>query len=148
MRTLLYMIATVAIGILLSVQPPMNAVLARSVGSAYGATAISIFIALLTILAFTIFTGHGEITRKTLTSVPLWIYLSGIVGAIFVAGGAAVAPVTGAMVFFVCIVGGQFLGSTLIDHFGAFGLEVRKISVMRIIGLLLIFGGAVMVSRG
>jgi transporter family-2 protein len=141
-----YMLATLVVGIVISLQPPMNGMLARAVGSAYGAATISIGIAFISILLLIFFMGPGEISRRTLGTVPWWIYLSGTIGAVFVAAGAAISPVTGTLVFFVCIVAGQLIGSILMDHFGAFGLEVRTISPTRVLGLLLVLSGAFLVS--
>ncbi|KZM48761.1 hypothetical protein OA90_18970 [Labrenzia sp. OB1] len=148
MQMVPYMLATVVVGMVLSTQPPLNSMLGRAVGSAYGAATISIAVALASILVFIVFSGWGDMSRKTLGSVPWWVYLSGIAGAIFVASGPVVAPVTGAMVFFVCIVAGQLIGSMLADHFGAFGLDVRTVSVWRLLGLAMVLGGALLVSRG
>lgn len=147
MQNIPFMFAAVAVGMFLSFQPPMNGMLARAVGSAYGAATISIAVALASILLLIAFTGSGQISRGTLTAVPWWVYLSGTIGAVFVAAGAAIAPVTGALAFFVCIIAGQLLGSVLADHFGAFGLEVRALSLQRLAGLALVVGGAVLVSR-
>ncbi len=148
MHTLPYMLAAIVVGTLIAAQPPLNAILARAVGSAFGATAISIAVAFITILVLLLFTGSGHITRENLASVPWWVYLAGTVGAIFVGSGVVIAPVTGALVFFVCIVAGQLLGSLLADHFGAFGLQVREVSAWRLAGLGLVLTGAIMVSRG
>ncbi len=148
MQVLPYMFAAILVGVLVSAQPPLNAILSRSVGSAFGATAISIFIALMTILVLLTVTGSGTINKETLTAVPWWVYLAGFVGAIFVGAGVVIAPVTGALVFFVCVVAGQLIGSTLADHFGAFGLQVREISVWRVFGVALVLVGAVIVGRG
>ncbi len=148
MTILPYMFTTMLIGVLLSTQPPLNSMLGRAIGSAYGAAAISIGIAFVSILCVIAVTGWGEINRKTLGGVPWWVFLSGTVGAIFVASGPVVAPITGAMAFFVCIVAGQLIGSMLADHFGLFGLDARTISMQRLAGLALVLGGAVLVSRG
>lgn len=147
MQNLTYMLVAIVIGMLVSTQPPLNAILARAIGSAYGATGISILIAFLTILAVLLITGPGEVNLKTLGSVPWWVFLAGTVGAIFVCGGVVIAPVTGALVFFICIVAGQLFGSVLADHFGAFGLELRSISATRLAGICLVLGGAILVGR-
>jgi transporter family-2 protein len=147
MQLLPYMFAAIVVGTMVSAQPPLNAILSRSVGSAFGATAIQIFVALCCALLVLFITGSGEISRRTLTAVPWWAYLGGVFGAIFVASGVVIAPVTGALVFFVCIVAGQLLGSMLADHFGAFGLQVREISLPRVIGLAMVLAGAILVSR-
>ena len=93
-------------------------------------------------------TGRGDISRATLASVPWWVYLAGFAGTLFVAGGVVIAPVTGALLFFICVVAGQLLGATLADHFGLFGLDLRPVSPARLIGLALVVGGAVLVQLG
>jgi bacterial/archaeal transporter family-2 protein len=143
-----YMIAAMLVGALVSTQPPLNAILARSIGSPYGAAAISIAIAFACALAMLLVTGRGDMSRATLASVPWWVYLAGTVGTIFVASGAVMAPVTGALLFFACVVAGQLVGALLADHFGAFGLAIRPISATRLLGLALVLGGAILVQRG
>lgn len=147
MQALPYMAAALVIGAMLSAQPAMNAVLARALGSAYGAAAVSHTVALVSILLVVAVIGAGTVTPQTVGAVPWWIYLAGVIGMIFVASGIVIAPVTGALVFFVCIIAGQLIGSVLADHFGAFGLEVREISLMRIFGIGLVLCGALIVSR-
>lgn len=148
MQVIPYMAAAVIVGAMIAAQPPLNAILARSVGSAYAATAISIFIALCCALAILLLTGGGRITPTTLLAVPWWVYLAGVVGAVFVGSGVVIAPVTGALVFFVCVVAGQLLGSMVMDHFGAFGLEVREVSWARGLGISLVVAGAILVGKG
>lgn len=146
MHLLGYMLAAICVGAMISTQPPLNAILARAIGSSLGATGISIFVAFLCISAVLLVTGAGEVSRAF--SVPWWVYLAGVVGAIFVGAGVVIAPVTGALVFFVCVIAGQLIGSTIADHLGAFGLAVREATPTRILGILLVLGGAIMVSRG
>ena len=148
MNTVSHMLAAMVIGALISMQAPLNVLLSRAIGSAYGATAISVFVAFLSILVIVLLTGWGEISRNTLSVVPWWVYLAGIVGAVFVAGGVVIVPVTGALVFFICVVAGQLLGSVIADHFGAFGLAERSVSVARLAGIVLVLIGATMVGRG
>ncbi len=147
MQLVPYMLATVIVGVLLSAQPPLNSMLGKAMGSAYGAASVSIAVALLSIIVVVLVAGWGNASREAFLSVPWWVYLSGIIGAIFVVSGPLFAPVTGALMFFVCIVAGQLIGSLLADHFGAFGLEVREISFWRLVGLAMVLGGAVMVGR-
>ena len=148
MQSLLYMLSAMVIGMAVTVQPPLNAVLARAIGNAYGAAMISIAIALISIVIFVLFAGGGNISRVALSNVPWWVYLSGLVGAVFVASGVVIAPVTGALVFFICVIAGQLFGSILADHFGAFGLEIRPITFWRFLGLVMVFSGAVLVTQG
>jgi transporter family-2 protein len=148
MPLVIYLLAAGLLGAILVIQPLMNAVLARAIGSAYGATAISILVAAVGALMMIGVAGRGDMSRATLASVPWWIYLAGFVGTLYVAGGVVIAPVTGALVFFVCVVAGQLVGATLADHLGLFGLALRPVSVERLLGLALVLGGAVLVQRG
>ena len=148
MNAVPYMFAAVIAGALISAQPPMNAILARHVASALGATAISTGIAFLCIVVVLALVGGADFSRQTLATVPWWVFLAGAFGAVFVAAGVIVAPVTGALVFFVCVIAGQLIGSSLADHFGAFGLAVREVSAMRFAGIGLVVVGAVLVGRG
>ncbi len=148
MPILVYLAAAAALGAIIAFQPLVNAILARAIGSPYGAAAISILVAALGAAAMVAVTGRGDISRATLASVPWWVYLAGFAGTLFVAGGVVIAPVTGALLFFICVVAGQLLGATLADHFGLFGLDLRPISPARLIGLALVVGGAVLVQLG
>lgn len=143
-----YMLAAIALGAMVSAQPPLNAILSRAVGSAYGASVVSVAVALLTILVISAFTGRGRITAAALGGVPWWVYFAGVVGALYVVAGVVVAPVTGALLFFVCVVAGQLLGAMLLDHWGAFGLRARAISGLRLGGFALVLAGALLVLRG
>ncbi|MHA3976453.1 DMT family transporter [Halovulum sp. GXIMD14794] len=149
MHFMLYAFAAVLLGALVAMQPLINAVLAAAVGSPAVATTISIFVAFLGALMLLAVMGTGAgLSRAALASVPWWAYLAGFIGTLFVGGAIVIAPVTGALVFFVCIVAGQLVGATLADHFGAFGLENRPVSALRIAGLALVLIGAVMVQKG
>jgi transporter family-2 protein len=144
----LHMLAAVLVGMLISTQPALNGMLGRAIGSSPGATLISVGVAFLAAVAFAAVFGRGDMSRASLATVPWWVYLAGIAGMVFVAGGTIIAPVTGALVFFVCIVAGQLIGALLADHFGAFGLAVREISLVRLAGLALVILGALLVQRG
>ena len=148
MNAVPFMFAAVIAGVLISAQPPMNAILARHVGSALGATAISTAIAFICIFVLLVFVGGADLSRQALANVPWWVFLAGAAGAVFVAAGVIIAPVTGALVFFVCVIAGQVIGSSLADHFGAFGLAIKEISTLRLAGIGLVVVGAVLVGRG
>jgi transporter family-2 protein len=142
------MLGAIGAGMLLTFQPLMNAILARAVGSPFGATLVSLVVSLTGALVMITFTGRGAMTRETLASVPWWVFLAGLVGLVFVLAGVTIAPATGALLFFVCIIGGQLVGAILADHLGLFGLAVRHVTAERLIGVALVLGGALLVQRG
>lgn len=143
-----YLFVAVFAGAITAFQPAWNAILARSIGSIFGAAAINTFIACAFCLLLLSFSGASRFSYANLTAVPWWVYLGGVAGGLFVAAGVVAAPVIGALVFFVCVVTGQLIGSTLADHFGAFGMDVRPVSFTRISGVALVLIGALLVGRG
>jgi len=144
----LYLVASIALGVVIAMQPLMNAVLARAIGSPYGAAGISIAVALVGAIAIMAVAGRGDMSRANLVAVPWWIYLAGFAGTAFVAGGVVIAPVTGALLFFLCVIAGQLFGAAIADHLGAFGLEVRPVSLARLAGIGLVLAGVVLVRNG
>jgi transporter family-2 protein len=144
----IYLAFAVLLGVSVSLQPLMNAVLARAIGSPFGAAAISITVAAVGAAAMVAVTGRGDMSRATLASVPWWIYLAGFVGTLFVVGGVVIAPLTGGQLFLLRVIAGQLIGAALADHFGLFGVTVRPLSLERALGLALVLGGALLVRRG
>ena len=72
----IYLLLTLGLGVIVSFQPLMNAVLARALGSAYGAAGISLAVAALGAVALVTVAGRGDMSRATLASVPWWISIS------------------------------------------------------------------------
>ena len=144
----IYLLAAVVMGMLVSFQPLMNAVLARAIGSPWGAAAISLVVAGAGGVALALVAGRGDMSRAALAGVPSWVFFASLIGSLFVAGGVVIAPVTGAQLFFISAIAGQLLGATLADHFGLFGLAARPLSLERTLGLALVLAGALVVRRG
>lgn len=148
MTILPYTLAAFLLGALVAFQPLTNAIVARAVGSPFGAAAISLAVSGLGALVMISIAGRGDISRATLSGVPWWAFLAGLIGTLFVAGGVVIAPVTGALIFVACVVAGQLGGAILADHFGLFGIAERPVTLARLAGLALVLSGTVLVLRG
>ena len=147
MGNTLYIAAAIAIGASLSLQPPINAVMARSLHSPLLAACLSIAISLICAVAVWLTWSQGAGDLAQVKELPFWVVIGGIVGAVFVAGGIIVAPILGIALFFVCVVAGQLTGSILADQFGAFGIPVRPVNMTKLLGLGLVLAGAALVQR-
>jgi len=143
----LYFLAAILIGAAFACQPAINAVAAKGLGSALPATVLSVGITFGVSVVIMVATGTVP-AIGTFSTLPWWVIIGGLIGVLVVAGGAAIVPVTGAALFFVCMIAGQLLGSVLLDHFGAFGLEQNQISWPRVFGVVLTFGGVLLVRFG
>lgn len=141
------MMVAVLIGCALSVQPVINSVTAGIFDSVFAAATFSLLLSAVTVFGLWWFSGAP--TRPAqLFDLPWWAVLGGLIGAVFVSGGAMLVPVMGAAAFFVCLIAGQLVGSVLADMFGAFGLEPRALSVRKLAGVALAFAGVVLVRWG
>ena len=143
-----YVVMALTMGVTVTLQPLMNAILARAIGSPFGAAAISISVAALGAIVMVAITGRGDDEPGDAGLGALVGLPRRPVGTLFVAGGVVIAPVTGAQLFFISVIAGQLIGATLADHFGFFGLDVRPVSLERLLGLALVLGGAFLVQRG
>lgn len=141
-----YIVAAFAIGAALSVQPPINAAMARILGSPLLAASISIAISLVVVVVVWLTWGRGGGDPSLIKELPWWVVIGGVIGVVVVAGSIVVAPVTGVALFFVAVIAGQLFGSTIADHLGAFGLEVQPVDAMKAVGLCLVLVGAVLVQ--
>ncbi len=132
-------------GSLVAMQAPINAMLARAMGSTALAATVS-FMAGLIVL--------GVISAATVRHIdpawrdaPLWLFFAGgCLGAMFVASIIVLTPQLGAARMLALVVAGQLATGLVIDHFGWFGLAVQEISVGRIAGALAVIAGAVLLS--
>ena len=67
--------------------------------------------------------------------------LTGLLAIPFVIGAAFLGPRLGVGLFLSAVIAGQMTGSVLLDHVGAFGLDVQKVTVYRALGVVLLIGG-------
>lgn len=143
----LHIAAAVAIGALVSLQPPINTVMARTLGSPLLASVISIAISLAVVVPVWLTVGAGAGDLGQVRVLPWWVVIGGMLGVVFVAGSVLVAPTLGIALFFVCVVAGQLLGATIADQVGAFGMPVKPLNPTKVIGLALVLVGAALVQR-
>ncbi len=139
--------AVLAIGASLALQPPINAAMARVLGSPLLAASISIAISFIVVVLFWLTWGKAAGDLGQLRALPWWVTLGGVIGFCFVVAGVLIAPTLGVGLFFVCVVAGQLVGSILTDHFGAFGLPVKPINLMKLLGLGLVLAGTALVRN-
>ncbi len=130
----------VAVGIQFAAQAPINGGLGRSTGSLAAAlvsnTVGTICLLLICLLGGWL-TGLGRIGE-----VPAWQLAGGLIGGLYVGIAAIVISRIGAGVVAAATITGQLACSVVIDHFGWFGIEVHDVSGPRVLGLLLLLGGA------
>jgi transporter family-2 protein len=139
-------LVAIAAGTLFPMQASVNSLLAKSVGGAIVATWISITVSWLLLLAIntTVFRQLPPISAITATPVYLLV-LGGTLGAIFLSVNVMLAPRLGVAATFCFLIAGQMIAALTIDRLGLFAIDVRELSLGRIVGVALVIAGALLV---
>ena len=77
--------------------------------------------------------------------VPPYLLLSGLFGGIFITGAAFLAPRIGVALLLSAVTAGTLSGGLVLDHVGAFGAGVERATVIRLLGVLVVFAGVLIV---
>jgi transporter family-2 protein len=141
------MLLVVLAGGATALQAPTNARLAGALASPVNAAFVSFLVgtAALGLLTLTLQTRPEAAAVKAL---PWWTWIGGLYGAIFVVSAAWGVPKLGVALTVILMVAGQILISVLLDHFGALGVPKQPLNLTRLLGVLLVFGGVLLVRRG
>lgn len=83
---------------------------------------------------------------RELAALPPWLWLGGLIGALFVFCGTLLVPRLGAAGLICLVVFGQLAGSLLVDHFGVLSTP-RPVDAARLGGAILVGVGALLVVR-
>lgn len=132
------------IGIGLPIQTSINTRLKNTVGSPFVASLISfsigtIFLAVITLIK----NGNLLIPLKIIMKEPLWIWIGGLLGVIYLTSNILLFPKLGSVQTAIMPIMGQIIMGLLIDNFGLFDSPVKSLTAMRIFGALLVVIGVI-----
>ncbi|MCP4411551.1 MAG: DMT family transporter [Gammaproteobacteria bacterium] len=84
---------------------------------------------------------------SSISAVPLYTLLAGVVGLLIVGSIGYSVPRLGLVVAFTLMVSSQFISGALMDHYGLLGAELRQLSMSRILGIAIILLGVWIVIK-
>jgi len=131
----------------LAVQSGTNAVLGRMLGHPMWASfwqfaaGTVLMVAIMVLLRV-----PAPAFAATAAAGPWWVWIGFATGSFFVVAALGLAPVIGVGGFIASLVAGQMVASLVIDHFGLVGLQVRPVTLARVIGAALIVAGVVLIQ--
>jgi transporter family-2 protein len=131
-------------GMLVAMQPPINARLGKGVGT-FAAATISFTVGTIALAIVAAFAGNSHLGG--LKDVPWWAFAGGFIGAVFVASSLVTVRTLGAGGVVAATIAGQLTFSVVIDRFGLLGLEQKPLSVTRVLGVALLALGVFLVVR-
>ncbi len=111
------LLIAVSLGLMVALQPGLNADVARRLGNPVAAAFLSISISFALSAIYLLVTRQG-LPVAALAGLPWYLWIGGVIGFVFVVGGLSVAPVLGGALLFAAIVLGQMIGAILADTFG------------------------------
>ncbi len=133
-------------GALLPLQTSVNNRLRRSVGAPLMASFLSFLVGTGALLIVTwITSGHPYPSLALTSGQPWWVFTGGMLGVLVLTGNILLFPRVGSVQTVILPITGQIITGLAIDAFGLFGGPQLVLGWLRILGAMLVLGGALAV---
>jgi transporter family-2 protein len=143
MQALLWSLLGIMAGACIAIQAPINADLARGLGSAIAAAAASFLAGAIALASLTAAGGIAGGAWPQFGAPRPWLYVAGgLLGSIYVTTVILLAPRVGVAAVMGLAIAGQLVAGILLDRIGFMGLPVHEITAGRAVGALLLVAGA------
>ena len=142
-----YIFLTLVAGILMPVQPGVNAQLALAVNGPIVASLVSFLVGTVTLFLYCLVTRVEWPAVQGLGAVPWWMWSGGVLGAFFVAVTVIVARELGAVSMLSLLIAGQMVAALLVDHYGVIGFPQSPVTPVRLLGAALLVVGVLLIMR-
>lgn len=133
-------------GSMIAFQSPINAKLGGFMGGPLVATFCSFAVGTVALALLMVVTGNIPRFGEISATAP-WMWVGGLLGAIFVFVSISVVPVLGAALMISLFVAGQLIGALIIDKTGFLLPQSIDIGWERMLALILIIAGVVLFTR-
>ena len=132
-------------GIMMPMQAGVNSTLALHSSGALWASLISFIVGSVALFAIVLAVRLDWPVASQLRQAPWWAWTGGLMGALFVATGAFLAPKIGAATMMALFVSGQLIMSVVLDHFGWATFAQHSINIWRGLGVILLMAGVLLI---
>ncbi|MCG9786752.1 DMT family transporter [Vibrio mediterranei] len=137
---------SVIVGVGLVSQAGINAQLKIGLSSSLQAAFISFVVGTAVLGVLVVIEGKPWFPQGSISSLPWWAWLGGLLGAFNIAMSIYLAPQLGALALAISIVCGQVVASIFYDQYGLLGYPTIEMTPQRIGGALLIILGVMLVT--
>lgn len=134
-------------GMVLPVQTGVNSQLSRLVGNSTLAALISFSVGTIGLLIYSLVLRVPLPALTEVTRAPFWVWTGGLVGAFFIVTTTTLASKMSITVMVSLIIAGQLLVSLILDHYGLLGFAVQRITLWRVVGVILLLAGVILIRR-
>ena len=137
----------VIVGALIPVQAATNAAMSRVIGSVAIMSLALFAIGFVVVAVWAIVIRVPLPSLETLRRVPAYGWFGGFIVASYVISITFLAPRLGVGNAIRLVVTGQIVAAVIIDHVGAFGAVVQRLTMGRAIGVVLMIIGVILARR-
>jgi bacterial/archaeal transporter family-2 protein len=137
-------ILTILCGAALAFQVGMNSKLSQTVESTSWGVFISFLIGTAAILLFQLIIMAPLPNFFGLKAMPIYGWLGGFLGALYVISITFIAPKIGFTTTFTLVVAGQLLASLMLEHFSLLGAPENHITIKKIFACFLVLAGVIL----
>jgi transporter family-2 protein len=135
-----------AAGIGVPILAAISAQLGARIGAPMAASVVALVVAVVVAAAVMAATGQFR-ALPLITAQPLWLLCGGAFMAFYLVAITWIAPRFGVGNAVFCVLLGQMIAASLIDHFGLFGARVVPVTTLRLAGIATMAGGLLMIQR-
>lgn len=132
-------------GMMMPLQAGVNSTLALHGQGPLWASLISFLVGTLVLFVVTLGLRLEWPVLSDLQRAPWWAWTGGLMGALFVATSAFLAPRIGAATMISLFVAGQLIMSVVLDHLGWATFPQYDITLGRVMGVLLLLTGMLLI---
>lgn len=142
------MFLTLIVGAMIPVQAVLNTRLGRQTGGPLMGSLMSFSVGIICLFVLNLATNTSAVMQlRPASTGPWYLWLGGLLGAIFVGYITWVNQQQGVALTFALVVSGQIFISLIIDQYGLFGSMVQPITLEKIIGAVLIIAGLLLIKK-
>ena len=142
-----FILLAILAGMAMPTQATVNSKLVSYVHNPISAAFISFAVGTVALFIYMLLTGVPLGSLALSKDAPLIAWIGGFLGAFFVSVMVMVVPRIGVALAFSLAIGGQMIGTLLIDHFGWLGVPEKPINLWRVCGAALITMGVVLIRK-
>lgn len=146
MPTLVLVLFALCAGALLAAQGPILARLAVYAGGPVQAAMVAFAIGLVALTAVCVLSGGALPRAGGVVRMPLWVWAGGLIGTSLLVLTLYAVPRIGVTSFAAAVVCGQLIAARAYDHFGAFGLQLRRIEISDVAGIVCLLAGLALIT--
>ena len=146
LEKIVFALPALAVGVGVALQGIVNAGLAKGVGSYVVAAAISFWVGTISLTAISLASGGVGQALVQGRSLGLgWWLVGGLLGAAYVTTMTFAVPKLGIGAATALIIAGQLIAAAVFDHFGVLGIQEQPLTLLRMVGIGMLIGGALLV---